>query len=77
MCAALFLRWAMGLEKKFYAHRREEACLRRVLSHLTCGLISIGQRENFFEKKFLRPSLFSVYTNPRSKEHKRIACLGS
>ena len=45
-----FLRWAMGLEKKFYAHRREEACLRRVLSHLTCGFISIGQREDFFEK---------------------------
>lgn len=36
----------------------------------------MGQQKKIL-KKFLLSSSFSVYTNHRSKEHKRIACLGS
>lgn len=77
MCAAFFLRWVMGLEKKIFRSSARRSLFKANCTASDLRFYSHWATRKFFLKKFLRPLSFSVYTNPRSKEHKRIACLGS
>lgn len=71
----LFFRWGDGFGKICRTAMRKKPC--KAIHTFLPEICSQGAMEKNFEKKFLRPLSFSVYTNPRSKERKRIACLGS